>query len=125
MGIGNQSTEEQNNNYFITKGFVYRKSLFTMRRNLSEPIEDTVLATPYRCMQWNMSSKDSLNEYLTVDMEIWPEAPIGLERLMNNRKNSAWTAFVVREGATLIGSVMAWVDGDGDGIIEDVFVREP
>ena len=125
IGIGNQSTEEQNNNYFKTKGFVYRKSLYTMRRNLSETIEHPVLTAPYQYMQWDMASEDSVNEYLKVDMEIWPEAPIGHKRLMDNQKNSAWTAFVVREDATLIGSVMAWMDEDGDGIIEDVFVREP
>ncbi|UKS28070.1 GNAT family N-acetyltransferase [Paenibacillus sp. HWE-109] len=125
MGIGNQSTEKQNNNYFKTKGFVYRKSLYTMRRNLSETIEHPVLTAPYQCMQRNMATEDSVNEYLKVDMEIWPEAPIGHKRLMDNQKNSAWTAFVVREDATLIGSVMAWMDEDEDGIIEDVFVREP
>jgi ribosomal protein S18 acetylase RimI-like enzyme len=124
IGIGNQSTEEQNNNYFITKGFVYKKSLYTMRSNLSETIEHPILAAPYQCMQWEMASEDSVNEYLKVDMEIWPEAPIGHKRLMDNQMNSAWTAFVVREDATLIGSVMAWMDEDGDGIIEDVFVRE-
>ena len=125
IGIGNQSTEEQNNNYFKLKGFKYWKSLYTMRRNLAEPNEHSALTAPYRCMQWDMASEESVNEYLKIDMEIWPETPIGLKRLKENQKHSAWTAFVVRENATLVGSVMTWIDGDGDGIIEDVFVRAP
>ncbi|MEC0174062.1 hypothetical protein P4H83_04150 [Paenibacillus favisporus] len=40
-------------------------------------------------------------------MEIWPGAPIGMERLMEIRKNRAWTSFVIRENDTLVGSVMA------------------
>lgn len=125
IAIGNQSTEEYNNNYFVSKGFVYWKSSYTMRRDLSEKIEESVLTASYRCLRGAMDSEESVDEYLKVDMEIWPEAPIGLKRLMDNRKNSSWTAFVVRENTTLVGSVMAWVDNDGDGIIEDLFVREP
>ncbi|XEC94500.1 GNAT family N-acetyltransferase [Paenibacillus tarimensis] len=125
IGVGNQSTEGHNNNYFISKGFVYWKSLYTMRRDLSEKIQESVLSVPYRCLRGTMDSEESINEYLEIDMEIWPEAPIGLEKLMDNQKNSSWTAFVVRENATLVGSVMAWVDGDGNGIIEDLFVRNP
>lgn len=125
IGIGNQSTEEQNNNYFKSKGFVYWKSSFTMRRDLSELIEHAVLSTPYSCRQWDMASEESVDEYLKVDMEIWPEAPIGFMRLMENKKNSAWTAFVVRNKGVLVGSVMTWIDEDGDGVIEDLFVRKP
>ncbi|OAB33091.1 GNAT family N-acetyltransferase [Paenibacillus macquariensis] len=125
LGIGNQSTEEYNNNYFISKGFVYWKSLYTMRRDLSEKIEESVLAAPYRCLQGLMDSEESINEYLEIDREIWPEAPIGFKQLMDKQKNSSWTAFVVRENPTLVGSIMAWVDEDGDGIIEDLFVRIP
>ncbi|MFF2908023.1 GNAT family N-acetyltransferase [Paenibacillus sp. NPDC057934] len=32
---------------------------------------------------------------------------------------------MVREEETFVGSVMAWIDEDGDGIIEDLFVRNP
>lgn len=123
--IGNQSTEEHNNNYFKSKGFEYGKSLYTMRRNLSEPSEHSVLTAPYRCMQWDLASEESINEYLKIDMEIWPDAPIGIKRLKENQKHSAWTAFVARENAALVGSVMTWIDEDGDGIIEDVLVRAP
>ena len=124
IGIGNQSTEECNNNYFISKGFVYSKSLYTMRRDLSEKIEESVLAKPYQCLPEAVDSEESIDEYLEIDMEIWPDAPIGYKRLMNNQKNSSWTTFIVREDATLVGSIMAWVVEDGDGIIEDLFVRD-
>jgi ribosomal protein S18 acetylase RimI-like enzyme len=125
VGIGNQSTEEYNNNYFISKGFEYSKSLYTMRRDLCEKIEETVLAEPYRCLPETIDSEESIDEYLEIDMEIWPDAPIGYKQLMNRRNNSSWTAFIVREGATLVGSIMVWVDEDGDGAIEDLFVRYP
>ncbi|MFC3746934.1 GNAT family N-acetyltransferase [Paenibacillus sp. GCM10012306] len=125
IGIGNQSTEECNNNYFISKGFIYAKSLYTMRRDLSEKIEETVLIDPYRCSRETMDSEKRIEEYLAVDLEIWPDAPIGYQQLMDRKKNSSWTIFIARENETLVGSIMAWIDEDGDGIIEDLFVRNP
>ncbi|TXK74521.1 GNAT family N-acetyltransferase [Paenibacillus sp. N3.4] len=125
VGIGNKVTEGVNNNYFKAKGFMYWKSLYTMRRSLSQPIELSVVNLPYLCNQWDMSLEDSVDEYLKVDMEIWPEAPIGIKQFMDNQNHTAWTAFVVRENGVLVGSVMTWIDEDGDGIIEDVFVRKP
>lgn len=125
IAVGNQSTEEQNNNYFLSKGFEYWKSLFTMQRNLSELVDQTVLSNFFSCHQSDMTSEESVNEYLSVEMEIWPEAPIGKTRLMDLKKNSSWTTFVVRDQGTFVGSVMAWIDEDGDGVIEDLFVRKP
>ncbi|MBH5319381.1 GNAT family N-acetyltransferase [Paenibacillus sp. GSMTC-2017] len=124
IAVGNQSTEEYNNNYFESKGFVYWKSSYTMRSDLSEKIEESVLVAPYRCLQETLDSDKSIDEYLEMDMEIWPEAPIGFKQLKDHQNNSLWTAFVIRENTTLVGSVMAWVDEDGEGIIEDLFVRD-
>ncbi|OZB98717.1 N-acetyltransferase [Paenibacillus sp. XY044] len=125
IGIGNQSTEVINTQYFVSKGFKYSKSLYTMHRQLAGEIDQSALPAPYRYIQWDMPSEENIHEYLAADMEIWPEAPIGLGRFMENRKNRAWTTFIVKENDTLIGSVMAWMDAEGDGVIEDVFVREP
>jgi len=96
-----------------------------MRRDLCEEIEKSVLAEPYRCMRETMASEERIDEYLETDMEIWPDAPIGYQQFMDKRKNTSWTMFIVREHATLVGSVMAWVDENGDGIIEDLLVRDP
>lgn len=123
IGIGNYSTEKYNNNYFISKGFVYSKSLYTMRRDLSDKIEEYNLAEPYQCSPEAMTSEETIDEYLKIDNEIWPDAPIGYKRLMNHQKNSSWTAFIVREDTTIVGSIMAWIDEDEDGMIEDLFVR--
>ncbi|MFF2015385.1 GNAT family N-acetyltransferase [Paenibacillus sp. NPDC058177] len=125
VGIGNQSTEGYNNNYFISKGFIYAKSLYTMRRDLCEKIEETILIEPYRYLGGALDSEERIEEYLAVDLEIWPDAPIGHKQLSDKQKNSSWTIFIVRENETLVGSIMAWIDedGDGDGIIEDLFVR--
>lgn len=123
IAVGNRSTETHNNAFFQSKGFVYWKSLYTMRREGSSSIEPAPLASPYRCSPWN--SEDGVDEYLAADREIWPEAPIGREAFAARQKKASWTAFVVREHGLLVGSIMAWVDEDGDGAIEDVFVREP
>ncbi|WP_353049557.1 GNAT family N-acetyltransferase [Paenibacillus sp. ISL-20] len=63
--------------------------------------------------------------YLKLEAEIWPETPLGLERLREYKEHSSWTATNVLEGDTIIGSTMAWLDEGNVGVIEDVFVRDP
>ncbi|GIO70166.1 GNAT family N-acetyltransferase [Paenibacillus cookii] len=125
IGVGNHSTEARNNNYFISKGFVYSKSLYTMRRDLSEKIGVAPLAESFRCVKESMDTEEKIQEYIETDMEIWPDAPIGYEQFMNKRNHASWTMFIVREHTAFAGSIMAWVDEEGEGIVEDLFVRLP
>jgi len=122
--VGNDSSEVANNQFFIQKGYRHLKSLFTMTRDLNEPIAKLTLDEQFHFSHWKMESPQEETEYLKLDAEIWPDATIGSKRLADNKNHKLWTSMVVRKGDTIVAGLMAWQEGD-DGVIEDVFVREP
>ncbi|HEY2491922.1 MAG TPA: GNAT family N-acetyltransferase [Paenibacillus sp.] len=122
--VGNDSSEIANSQFFIQqKGFCHRESLYTMQRDLNDSIPDLQLSEDLQLTHWTMESSQEENEYLELEADIWPDDPLGLERLSQYKQNPLWTAMVVREADTIVGSLMAWREGD-QGLIENVFVRE-
>ncbi|OAB36955.1 acetyltransferase [Paenibacillus macquariensis subsp. defensor] len=123
--VGNDSSEITNSQFFIQqKGFHHKESLFRMRRDLNQSIPELLISDDLPFKHWTMDSSQEENEYLELEAAIWPDTPLGLERLTQYKQNPLWTAMNVREEDTIVGSLMAWRDEDG-GVIEDVFVREP
>ncbi|MEC0089479.1 GNAT family N-acetyltransferase [Paenibacillus macquariensis] len=123
--VGNDSSEIANSQFFIQeKGYRHKESLFTMERDLKQPILEVQLSEGLQCTPWAMDSSQEEFEYLQLDAEIWPDTPIGMERLSQNKQNPLWISIVVREVDTMVGSLMAWREEE-TGVIEDVLVREP
>lgn len=121
--VGNYSTEEHNNAYFKQRGFEYVKSIFSMQRDLNKNISTIEMIYPYQFRHWDLTTEIERKDYLRVEAEIWPAAPLKLERLIEYQHNPLWRALTVWRDNTLIGSVMVWEE-DGRGCIEDLFVRE-
>lgn len=122
--VGNDSTETANNQFFIQKGFLYHESLFRMNRDLNEPTPELKLPEEFQFSYWKMETPSEERDYLDVEAEIWPNAPLGHKRLSEYKKNKLWTSMVIRQSDTIVGGLMAWQEED-HGVIEDVFVREP
>lgn len=122
--VGNQSFEIANNEFFMRKGFSYLNSLYSMEHKFDQPIAEIALQGDVSFSYWKMETIEEVQQYLAIDSEIWPEAPIGLNRLQGNMNNELWTSMVIRENDTIIAGLMVWKDEE-EGIIEDVFVREP
>ncbi|ETT60154.1 GNAT family N-acetyltransferase [Paenibacillus sp. FSL H8-0457] len=123
--VGNYVHESANNAFFTEKkGFQPLENLYAMKRSLEEPIPALPLDDRYQNRLWRIESAEEEVEYLKLEAEIWPEAPLGLERLREYKGHSNWIAMNVLEKDTIVGSTMAWQE-EGDGVIEDVFVREP
>ncbi|MFF2752943.1 GNAT family N-acetyltransferase [Psychrobacillus sp. NPDC058041] len=121
--VGNYSTEERNNSFFIRQGFEYIESIFSMQRDLDKPIGKFKIKAPYQFRYWEMATDMDKKEYLKVEAEIWPDSPLRLDRLIEYQNNPLWKALSVWRDNTLIGSVMVWKE-DGQGCIEDLFVRD-
>jgi ribosomal protein S18 acetylase RimI-like enzyme len=108
----------------MEKGFKQLNTLYTMNRDLQDPIQPVNLVQPeLKWDYWMMSSLEEENEYLAVEGEIWPDAALGLKRLREYKNNKFWTSITVRENGPIIASAMAWEE-DETGIIEDVFVKK-
>ncbi|GIN72800.1 hypothetical protein J14TS2_32750 [Bacillus sp. J14TS2] len=123
--IGNESDETANNKFFTErKGFRNLNSLYTMGRNLNCPIPEVSLTENLHFMLWELETTDEEHKYLELDAEVWPETPLGLKRLFEYKQFPLWITMVVREGDTVVGSLMVWKKGTY-GFIENVFVRQP
>lgn len=122
--VGNDSEETANNQFFIQKGYLPLNSLYSMNRDLNEPIPEIELQKEFQFSHWSMATSSEEKDYLDIEAEIWPNAPLGLNRLSEYKKNKLWTSMVIRQEDTIVGGLMAWREKD-HGVIEDVFVREP
>lgn len=122
--VGNDSTETVNNDFFIQKGYHHLDSLFSMNRDLNEPISELKLQEGFQYSYWKMETSSEEKDYLDIEAEIWPDTPLGLNRLSEYKKDLLWTSMVIRQTDTILGGLMAWQEED-HGVIEDVFVREP
>ncbi|WP_369901292.1 GNAT family N-acetyltransferase [Bacillus manliponensis] len=122
--VGNDSSEAANNQFFIKQGYKHLNSLFRMSRDLSEPIPHFTLQKGVHFSHWKMESSCEEQDYLTIESEIWPDTPLGLERLSQYKKNPLWTSMIVRQANTITSGLMAWREEDY-GMIEDIFVRKP
>jgi len=52
-----------------------------MNRDLNEPINVLKLQEEFQFSHWNMETAIKEKDYLDVEAEIWPDAPLGLNRL--------------------------------------------
>lgn len=122
--VGNDSTETANIQFFVQKGYLQLNSLFRMNRDLNEPIPELKLQEEFQFSYWKMESYGEERDYLDVEAEIWPDTPLGLNRLSEYKNNKLWTSMVIRQSDAIVGGLMAWQEAD-HGVIEDVFVRQP
>ncbi len=122
--VGNYSAETGYHRYFQEQqGYRYLHSLYSLQRDLTKPVVDMPLPDGLDWIHWGMETREEQNRYMKLESEVWPEAPIGAERLAEYRAHPLWTAIIAREAGTVVASVMAWQE-DAGGVIEDVFVRE-
>lgn len=122
--VGNNSTEAANNQFFIDKGYHHLYTSYRMKRDLNEPIAELKLSDEFQFSHWKMETSEEERQYLDVEAEIWPDTPLGHNRLIEYKKNKLWTSMVVRQSDTIVGGLMTWQEEE-HGQIEDVFVREP
>lgn len=122
--VGNDSTETANNTFFIQKGYLHLNSLYRMKKDLNEPIPELKLQEDFQFSYWKMETSDEERDYLNIEAEIWPDTPLGIDRLCEYKNNDRWTSMVIRQTDVIVGGLMAWQEAD-HGVIEDVFVREP
>jgi ribosomal protein S18 acetylase RimI-like enzyme len=121
--VGNDPTEHANNQFFIDKGYKHLNRLFCMVRNLNEDIPTLPLREGFTFSLWQMETAEEEQDYLRIEAEIWPDTPLGLNRLRDYKKHPHWTSMTIHQDDTLVAGLMAWQEEDY-GVIEDVFVRE-
>ncbi|MBM6616962.1 GNAT family N-acetyltransferase [Bacillus suaedaesalsae] len=123
--VGNFGTEVNNNCYFLEeKGFKPQNTLYTMERDLTQPIVNIEFPeSELRWNYWSMETAQEEKQYLDAECIIWPDIALGYNRLREYKNHNYWTAITVWGNDDIIASVMAW-EKEGIGVIEDVFVMK-
>ncbi|TQR40544.1 GNAT family N-acetyltransferase [Paenibacillus popilliae] len=121
--VGNNSTEVTNNQFFLQRGFRHLISQYHMERMIEAPIPELQLPETYQFSHWNLDTSEEAVAYLDIDTEIWPDNPLGLERLNEFKQYPLWTSMVVRQGDTVVAGLLIWKE-DETAHIDNVFVRE-
>ncbi|MEK5034344.1 GNAT family N-acetyltransferase [Paenibacillus sp. FSL R7-0302] len=122
---GNYAAEESSHAYFAEHlGYLPDSCLYTLQRDLREPIHAVELEEGLELTNASMDSPEQRAAYLELEAEIWPETPLGMERLLEYQEHPHWTSMVVRDAGRVAGSLMVWQEEEL-GIIEDVFVCKP
>ena len=116
--------EEQDNAYLESRGFEYFKSLYWMHRELDSDLPKSKLKIPkVQVKHWNMNRRIDELKYLQAELEIWPDDPNNLDKLLEYKSNPYWKAITAFYNNEIIGSIMVWKEKDENiGTIENVFV---
>ncbi|WHY22349.1 GNAT family N-acetyltransferase [Paenibacillus sp. G2S3] len=123
--VGNNSSEIANTQFFEKeKGFSQYNSLFKMNHKLNDTLPSPTLSKEFEFATWMMETSQEEDHYLELEAEVWPDTPLGKERLSQFKQNPLWNSMVVRQGERIVGSLMVWQE-EKSGYIENVFVLEP
>ncbi|KTD86896.1 acetyltransferase [Paenibacillus etheri] len=123
--VGNNASEIANTQFFEKeKGFCQYNSLYRMNHNLNDTFSVPELNKAFEFATWMMETSQEEDHYLELEAEVWPETPLGKERLSQFKQNPLWNSIVVRKEERIVGSLMLWQEEES-GYIENVFVLEP
>ncbi len=137
--FGNYVEETANTGYFVSRPeFSPLKRQYRMCHEFSDPrstkadeqretkasAEAFPLPEGYSRREFDALNSRQADEYLALDMEIWPETPIGAERLAEIVSRPGWRMLQVcdADGRTA-ASLMYWVSDGETGEIEEVLTR--
>ncbi|GGO03144.1 GNAT family N-acetyltransferase [Saccharibacillus kuerlensis] len=126
--FGNYAEETENTGYFTDlHGFFPLNKQFRMHRDLSaaEPIGAIPLPEEYTWRIFDTLTEKQTEEYLALDLEIWPETPIGVKRLLELSSQPNWRLLRIEADGETAAGLMYWIEDGNVGAIEEVFTREP
>ncbi len=105
--------EEAAIQYALAHGFRCTESVFSMARNLAEPLP--VLPSPpgVRLCRWKMESEAEQQAYVSTRSLCFPEGPISLAEWQYFRQSPMWasgTSIAAFAGSQLVGNVLVYWD---------------
>ncbi len=144
LGFGNYAEEAANTGFFTARPeFSPLKRQYRMCHTFAdrqspdavehvetvEPVENEAAASAfplpdgYAWREFDALNGEQADDYLALDMEIWPETPIGADRLADLASRSGWRMLQIHTDGTAAASLMYWVSDGETGEIEEVLTR--
>lgn len=119
--------------YVLSRGFECSESVFSMRRDLTQPMPTIRTPDGIRIQRWRMESQPEQEQYVAARNECFPEAPVKLENWQYFLSSPMWavgTSIAAFAGDELAGNVAVYWNPDANlqsgvqsGQTENIFVR--
>ncbi|WP_051507381.1 GNAT family N-acetyltransferase [Saccharibacillus sacchari] len=128
--FGNFAEETDNTAFFAGRPeFFLLKKQYRMCRDLNEYTDNELpqpeLPTGFEWQTFDTLTAQQADDYLALDLEIWPETPLGAERLADLAARDQWRLLQIHNQGRPVASLMYWIADNETGEIEEVLVREP
>jgi GNAT superfamily N-acetyltransferase len=124
--------ESERIDYVKQRGFTHAASVFTMGRDLLQPIPPVTVPVGITIRSWRMESLDEQEAYIAARNICFPESPVSLGDWQFFMESPMWavgTCFAAFNGPHLAGSLIAFWDeaenrraGRSIGFTEYIFV---
>ncbi|MEI5909244.1 GNAT family N-acetyltransferase [Bacillus spongiae] len=109
--------------YYLSKGFMSKRSQFVMKRDLTEEIKNVPHSDKIRIINWKMKTKEEEKQYLRAEAKGDLEGiSWSLNRLRWTKGGPEWDTFTAFAGEDVVGSVMTWGISENRSATESIFV---
>lgn len=118
--ISSDNNEEMD--FFISKGFVAHRTSLVMKRDLTEEIKPCPLSSDFKIMNWKMESDEELKCYVETDAKCNNGAAWNFDTVSWMRYAPEWATFAAFSGDEFLGGVMTFLITVERSATENIFV---
>lgn len=118
--ISSDNNEEMD--FFISKGFVAHRTSLVMKRDLTEEIKPCPLSSDFKIVNWKMESDEELKCYVETDAKCNNGAAWNFDTVSWMRYAPEWATFAAFAGDEFLGGVMTFLITEERSATENIFV---
>ena len=118
--ISSDNNEEMD--FFISKGFVAHRTSLVMKRDLTEEIKPCPLSSDFKIVNWKMEREEELKCYVETDAKCNNGAAWNLDTVSWMRYAPEWATFAAFSGDEFLGGVMTFLITEERSATENIFV---
>jgi ribosomal protein S18 acetylase RimI-like enzyme len=118
--VSSENNEEMD--FYISKGFVAYRTSLVMKRDLSEEIEEYSNSSDFNIVNWKMETDEEVKCYVETDEKCNNGAAWNFDTVSWMRYSPEWSTFAAFSGDKFLGGVMTYLIGEGRSATENIFV---
>jgi ribosomal protein S18 acetylase RimI-like enzyme len=116
------SDDNEEIDYFLTKGFAAFDINLVMKRDLTDTIPDVLKIDGVSVINWKMSTEQEKKQYLEAETKSNSGVCWSINQLRWYSFGPEWDTFTAFSGDKVIGSTMTWGITDERSATENIFV---
>lgn len=108
--------------FFLSKGFVAYRTSLVMKRDLTEEIKQCPCGSDFRIVNWKLESDEELRCYVETDAKCSNGAAWNFDTVSWMRYAPEWATFAAFSGDKFLGGVMTYLITEERSATENIFV---